>query len=168
MNFCVLGADARGTALSIHLIRQGHSVTLVPDSIDEAMAFASSRENAKHLPGYQLPLHLQIGFEVKPVLMEADVAIIAGDQAHLTHWIESVGESLVSAAALKLVFVLEDASSFEGAASMEDQHPGLAIGVISGLAEPEDLASGRPIALSLSGAANDEFLDEIETILNTR
>ena len=106
MNFCVFGAGAWGTAIALHLIQQGHSATLVPRRMDMALELASSRENLDYLPGFELPLNLQIGFEVKPVLMEADVAILACPSIGLRTLCTSISENLVTSPALKMVVTL--------------------------------------------------------------
>ena len=63
MNFCVIGTGAWGTAFALHLVRLGHTVTLVARRLDHATRIASERENTDYLPGVPLPLNLQIGFE---------------------------------------------------------------------------------------------------------
>ena len=71
MHFCILPAGAWGTALAIHLSRAGHTVTLVPHTLEEAMDMGDHRENRRFFPGHAFPRDLQIGFEIKPALMEA-------------------------------------------------------------------------------------------------
>ena len=70
MNCCILGAGAWGTAMALHLDRCGHSVTLVPRRMEQALEIASSRVNADYLPGFELPHRIQIGYEIGPVLMD--------------------------------------------------------------------------------------------------
>ena len=77
MNCCILGAGAWGTAMALHLDRCGHSVTLVPRRMEHALAIASTRENTDYLPGYKLAHSIQIGCELAPVLMEAEVVFLA-------------------------------------------------------------------------------------------
>ena len=55
MNICILGAGAWGTAMALHLERCGHSVTLVPRRIEQALALASRRENTEYLPDTRCP-----------------------------------------------------------------------------------------------------------------
>ena len=166
MNFCVLGADAWGTALAIHLIRRGHSVTLVPDDIDKAMELASSRENVQALPGYSLPLQLQIGFEVKPVLMEADVVVVSAPGEELCELCYSVASSLESAAVLKLMITLNETFASQAAAMVDELLTGISHAVLVGLTDAEDLASGKSANLTLEGEDEDGFLAEVETAIN--
>ncbi|MFT6236065.1 MAG: glycerol-3-phosphate dehydrogenase (NAD(P)+), partial [Lentimonas sp.] len=45
--------------------------------MEHALAIASTRENTDYLPGYKLPHSIQIGCELVPVLMEAEVVFLA-------------------------------------------------------------------------------------------
>ena len=92
MNFCVLGAGAWGTAMAIHLSRLGHTVTLVPRRFDMALELGGARENRDYLPGHKLPDSLQIGFELAPVLMEAEVIILGCPVAGVRDWAQRVRE----------------------------------------------------------------------------
>ena len=49
MNFAIIGAGAWGAAFAIHLSRLNHTVTLVPRRFEQALAIASTRENADYL-----------------------------------------------------------------------------------------------------------------------
>jgi glycerol-3-phosphate dehydrogenase (NAD(P)+) len=170
MNFCVLGAGAWGTAVALHLIRQGHSATLVPRRMDMALELASSRVNADYLPGFELPLNLQIGFEVKPVLMEADVAILACPSKGLRHLCETIAEHLDSSTALKLVVTLckglEEGTFLRPSQVVEDTLPGLAHAVLSGPTNAAEVASGKPTAVTLGTEGNLPFLPEVQAALS--
>jgi glycerol-3-phosphate dehydrogenase (NAD(P)+) len=76
MNFAVLGAGAWGTAFAIHLCRLGHTVTLVPRRFEQALDLASSRTNPEYLPAVVFPPSLQLGHELAPLVMEADVVVL--------------------------------------------------------------------------------------------
>jgi glycerol-3-phosphate dehydrogenase (NAD(P)+) len=56
----VLGAGAWGTTLATLLARQGVGVTLVAHSIQQAEEMATRRENARYLPGVELPSSLEM------------------------------------------------------------------------------------------------------------
>ena len=97
MNCCILGAGAWGTAMALHLDRCGHSVTLVPRRMEHALEIASSRENCDYLPGYKLPHTIQIGCEVGPVLMEAEVVFLACPSKAMRSLCESIKPHLEGA-----------------------------------------------------------------------
>ena len=54
MNCVIFGAGGWGTAMAIHLARQGQTVTLVPRRAEQALALATTRENKDYLPGHRL------------------------------------------------------------------------------------------------------------------
>ncbi len=170
MNFCVLGAGAWGTAVALHLIRQGHSVTLVPRRIEAAMALASDRENKDYLPGFELPLNLQIGFEVKPVLMEADVAILACPSKGLRSICDSIAASLGSAEALKLVITLckglEDGTFLRPGEVVEDALPGIPHAVLSGPTNAAEVAAGKPTAVTLGAQVNNGVIEDVQAAMS--
>ncbi|QXD22545.1 NAD(P)-binding domain-containing protein [Opitutia bacterium ISCC 51] len=166
MNFCVLGADAWGTALAIKLIQQGHSVTLVPDQMDAAMELASSRVNSVHLLGCTLPLQLQIGFEVKPVLMEADVVVLAVPSEQLRSQCEAVASYMDSSVALKLAIVLgpgfEDELFVQLGELVETFLPGVPYAELTTTGTPEEIVQGKADVVRLSGSGDENFLTQVK------
>ena len=77
MNCVIFGAGGWGTAMAIHLARQGQTVTLVPRRAEQALALATTRENKEYLPGHRLDDSIQIGLEPLPALMDADLVFLA-------------------------------------------------------------------------------------------
>ncbi|MCZ6671338.1 MAG: NAD(P)-dependent glycerol-3-phosphate dehydrogenase [Verrucomicrobia bacterium] len=172
MNFCVLGAGAWGTAMALHLIRQGHSVTLVPRRMEMALNISSSRENVDYLPGYELPLNLQIGCEVKPVLMEADVAVLACPSKGLRILCESISAHLSSSNALKMVITLckglEEESYLRPSEVVEDALPGIPHAVLSGPSNAAEVASGKPTAVTLGANESDAFVSVVQSAMSSQ
>ena len=170
MNFCVFGAGAWGTAIALHLIQQGHSATLVPRRMDMALELASSRENSDYLPGFELPLNLQIGFEVKPVLMEADVAILACPSIGLRTLCTSISENLVTSPSLKMVVTLckglEEDSFLRPGEVVVDTLPGIPHAVLSGPTNSEEVAAGKPTAVTLGASGDNEFIGDLQAALS--
>jgi len=161
MNFCVIGAGAWGTAFALHLVRLGHTVTLVARRLDHATRIASQRENSDYLPGLTLPLNLQIGFELKPALMEADVAILASPSHGLRDWSRKVQVARSGAsrlwAAVSLCKGLELETHLRPLEMMSDELPGLTLLALSGPTRAEEVATGSPTAMVL--AANESTTD---------
>ncbi len=167
MNFCVLGAGAWGTAVALHLVSRGHSVTLVPRRMEAALELSSSRVNEDYLPGHPLPLNLQIGYEPKPVLMEADVAILACPSHGLRNLCETVSQCLDSAESLKLVITLckgLEAGSFKRPSELlEECLPDVRHAVLSGPTNAAEVAEGKPTAVTLGVDAIDSFIEDVQT-----
>lgn len=154
MNCCILGAGAWGTAMALHLDRCGHSVTLVPRRMEHALEIASSRENRDYLPGYKLPHRIQIGCEVAPVLMEAEVLFLACPSKAVRSLCESIQPHMAAAWQLKLCLIMCKGLELETlktpAEIVAEALPGLACGVLSGPTFAGEVAAGKPTAVVLA------------------
>ncbi len=170
MNFAVLGAGAWGTAMAIHLSRLNHTVTLVPRRVEQALALSSARENADYLPGQKLPLSLQIGHELTPVLMEADVILIASPAQAVRETCGHVRNSLGLATQLKLVVSLakglEAKSHLRTTEVIRSVLPEYAVGALTGPTHAEEVARGLPAAMVLAVGRIDAFAASVQTALS--
>lgn len=167
MNCCILGAGAWGTAMALHLDRCGHSVTLVPRRVEHALAIASSRENCDYLPGYKLPHTIQIGCELGPVLMEAEVIFLACPSKALRALCESIQPHLAAAWQLKLCLImckgLELDTLKTPAEIVGEALPGVACGVLSGPTFAGEVAAGKPTAVVLAVGSDCEDPERYQT-----
>jgi glycerol-3-phosphate dehydrogenase (NAD(P)+) len=170
MNFAIIGAGAWGTAMAVHLSRLNHTVTLVPRRFEQALDIASTRENADYLPGVKLPLSIQIGHELTPVLMEADVVILACPSQALRETCVRVKANLGLATQLKLVVSL--AKGLELGTHLRPSEviaavlPQIAVGALSGPTNAAEVAKGRPAAMVLAATKTDAFLAEVQAALS--
>lgn len=162
MNIVVVGAGAWGTAFALHLSRLGHTVTLVPRRFEQALALASTRENTDYLPGFRLPQSVQIGHELAPVLMEAELVLLACPSQALRETAERVQASLGLATQLKLVVSLakglELGTHRRPAEVMAAALPGCAVGSLTGPTNAAEVASGKPAAMVLAAQGADATL----------
>ena len=151
MNCCILGAGAWGTAMALHLDRCGHAVTLVPRRMEHALELSSSRLNEAYLPGHRLPHRIQIGCELTPVLMEAEVVFLACQSKALRPLCESIRETLADAWQLQLFVVLckgLELESFKTPVEVVGEVlPDHACGALSGPSFAGEVAAGRPTAV---------------------
>lgn len=158
MNFAVIGAGAWGTAFAIHLCRMGHTVTLVPRRFEQALALASAKENADYLPGVAFPPSLQVGHELVPVLMEAEVVLPACPTQALRETAERVKAALSLATELKLVVSLakgleRDTHLRPSEVLAEVFGPATAVGALTGPTNAAEVARGLPAAMVLATTA---------------
>lgn len=158
MNFVVIGAGAWGTAMAIHLSKMGQTVTLVPRRFEQALALASTRENAEYLPGIELPPSLQVGHELVPVMMEAEVVLLACPAQALRETVGRVREALTLATQLTLVLSL--AKGLELDTHLRPSEviaavlPGVAAGSLSGPTNANEVARGLPAAMVLAATGS--------------
>lgn len=171
MNICILPAGAWGTALAIHLCRGGHSVTLVPHTLEEAMDMGSQRENQRFFPGHPFPADLQIGHEIKPALMEADVCILACPSKFLRSVCRNVRENLEGARALEMFVTickgLEEGTNALPGSVLEKELPDHYHGVLSGPTFASQVAEGQPSALVLAGNAPDKQMRRLQKAISS-
>jgi glycerol-3-phosphate dehydrogenase (NAD(P)+) len=151
MNCCILGAGAWGTAMALHLDRCGHAVTLVPRRMEHALSLASTRENNDYLPGYKLPHTIQIGCEVAPVLMEAELVFLACPSKALRSLCENIRAHLDVAWQLKLFVVMckgLELDTFKTPSEIVNEiFPQIACGALSGPTFAGEVAAGNPTAV---------------------
>ncbi len=170
MNFAILGAGAWGTAFAIHLSRLGHTVTLVPRRFEQALALASARENTDYLPGLPLPPSLQLGHELTPVLMEAELVLLACPSQALRETSTRLRDHLPADHRLKLVVSL--AKGLEAGTHLRPSEvitavlPGVAAGTLTGPSHAEEVARGQPAAMVLAVAGADELLATAQAALS--
>lgn len=170
MNFVVLGAGAWGTAIALHLARQNQTVTLLPRRFEQAMALSSTRENIDYLPGQQLPQALQIGHELRPVLMEAEVVLFASPMAGLRDWAKQLQASRELATRLQLVVSLakgvEPLTHLRASEVISQTVPDLRVGTLTGPSNAAEVAAGRPTALVLATPRVDSLVSDVQAALS--
>lgn len=170
MNFAVIGAGAWGTAVAIHLCRLGHTVSLVPRRFEQALLLSSARENRDYLPGVTFPASLQLGHELAPVLMEADVALLACPAQALRETSARVAAALGGAWRLRLVVSL--AKGLEATTHLRPSEviaavlPKLTVASLTGPTNAAEVARGLPAAMVLAAARPDAFLAEVQAAMS--
>lgn len=179
MNFVVLGAGAWGTAMAVHLARLGRRVTLVPRRIEQALEIASIRENRDYLPGVHLVHDIQLGFEIAPVIMEADVLLLACPSVGLRALCREIAPALPPAHALRHIVCLakglEQSSLLLPGQVMAEELGGheavkgqVRLGVLSGPSFAVEVAAGKPTAVVLAGTAVDDELLALQEEMSDR
>lgn len=146
--------------MALHLVRLGHSVTLVPRTLDEAMVLSSQRENTFFLPGFKLPQDLQIGLELEPSLMEAEVVILACPSRFLRPVCRELKKALGKAVRLKTVLSLckglEEGSLRYPHEVITEELPDFNHAVLSGPTFASQVADGQPSAIVLASDAPEQ------------
>ncbi|GAB1488978.1 NAD(P)H-dependent glycerol-3-phosphate dehydrogenase [Opitutaceae bacterium] len=171
MNFAVLGAGAWGTAFAIHLCRLGHTVTLVPRRFEQALELSSSRVNAEYLPDVTLPPSLQLGHELTPVLLEAEVVVLACPSHALRETCERLAKGRAGATRLRLALSL--AKGLELGTHLRPSEviaavlPDLLIGALSGPTNAGEFARGLPAAMVLATNRHDPLIAEVQVALSS-
>lgn len=76
MKLCVLGAGSWGIALTLHLKRAGHEITLWEHNPAKAETLSLKRENPRFLPGISLPPEVLVTSDIEKALQGAEAVIL--------------------------------------------------------------------------------------------
>jgi len=169
MNCVVFGAGAWGTAMAIHLDRQGHTVTLVPRRLEQALKLTAERENTDYLKGHKLSPSLQIGLEAVPALMDADLVFLACPSKGLAELLEKIGPALRASSAHMVISLckgLDQATLRRPTELMEAAAGQIPVATLSGPSNADEVARGLPTAMVLAAHRDDEALREAQAALS--
>jgi len=169
MNCVIFGAGAWGTAMAIHLARQGHTVTLVPRRLEHALTLASARENTDYLPGHRLDESIQIGLEPLPALMDADLVFLACPSKGLPALLEQIGPAVRASStrmAISLCKGLDQTTLLRPSELMVRAFGSVPVATLSGPSNAAEVARGLPTALVLAAAKDDDVLRAVQAAVS--
>lgn len=169
MNCVVFGAGSWGTAIALHLARQGQTVTLVPRRLEQALDLASSRENRDYLPGFKFDPSLQIGLEALPALMEADLIFLACPSKGLPDLLAQIGPTVKNSSVRMVISLckgLDQTSLKRPTELMADALGKITVATLSGPSNAEEVARSLPTALVLAAATSQPALQEVQNIIS--
>lgn len=156
MKIIVLGAGAWGTALAVSAGSNplaNHMVTLWARDADQASVMQSTRQNARYLPGIELPSSLCVSStgpeQLAGFVAGADLVIVATPMAGLRGMLVNLSHCRVPVAWLCKGFEAPSSEPF-GLLAHEVQAqvaPDLIAGVLSGPSFAQEVAHGQPTAL---------------------
>ncbi|MCZ2498024.1 NAD(P)H-dependent glycerol-3-phosphate dehydrogenase [Xylophilus sp. Kf1] len=160
MRVAVLGAGAWGTALAIAASRRGdHDVILWARDAAHSLSLRSARENARYLPGIQLPESLQLVHgDIPSVAAGADLVVVATPVAALRAMLTALGNCTVPVAWLCKGF--ENGSGWLPHEVCAAVAPYLQAGVLSGPSFAQEVGAERPTAL-VAGSVHASVRDAL-------
>ena len=159
----ILGAGAWGTALAVHLARTPAppAVVLWARDARQAQAMQQARENARYLPGVALPPQISIAIDPAVAVAAAAMVIVATPIAGVLDVVNAIRhQTRAPLAWLGKGFVV-DANAPAGVTLAHRMVAPLwsaPVAVISGPSFAEEVAAGRPTAISV--AATDAAFAE--------
>ena len=157
-----LGAGAWGTAIALHLTKCGHSVSLAPRRIETNYTSGKYRL----LVWIQATRILQIGYELEPILMEADVVFLACPSKGLRTLCERIINETKGHDHIKLIVILSkglEKDSFKMPYEVVREYfPNTPVGILSGPSFASEVAAEGPTALSLAVEICSPIMEEIQ------
>lgn len=152
----VLGAGAWGTALAVHLARQGHAVMLWEREAAQAARLQADRANPRYLPGINFPQGLAVGADLAACLQPAEAVLAVIPSAGFRDLLQRLRPLLTPAQGL--AWATKGLEYHTGkllhTVAREELPPGLPVAMLSGPSFAAEVARGLPTAIAL--AADDQ------------
>jgi glycerol-3-phosphate dehydrogenase (NAD(P)+) len=149
----VLGAGAWGTALAISLARRGgHEIVLWAHTPAHAEALTETGENIPYLPGFTLPVDIQITSDLPAAIFEADIVLSVVPSQYTRATLSEIAALLT-----RDQVVLSASKGIEETTLLRMSQVMTAItnkpiGVLSGPTFAQEVATGLPAALVIASA----------------
>ncbi len=170
MKFVVVGAGAWGTAFSLHLVRAGHAVALVPRRADQATMLSQHHENTEYLAGVALPSELAISADLAGAVRDAEGIFLACPAQALRETAQRVGAALPSAAPRQLVVSLakglELGTHRRPSQVIADELPRALVGSLTGPTNALGVARGDPSAMVLAASRRESVVPAVQSAIS--
>jgi len=151
MSVAVLGAGAFGTALAIALARNGTDVPLWARDGAQVAAMQASRQNARHLPGIQLPKGLSVTANIAD-LAGIDTVLLAVPMQQVARVIADHPGALVGRTVVACAKGIDLTTLRGPTALLQAAFPSDVPAILTGPSFAADIARGLPTALTLACA----------------
>jgi glycerol-3-phosphate dehydrogenase (NAD(P)+) len=165
----VLGAGSWGTALAIHLAREGHQVALWGHHAEQIEAFLRDGENRDHLPGVPLPPQLTPTSDLGHALRDADQVLVVVPSHAFEEVLQQVAEHVPMCPALAWATKGMDPHSTRPLSEIAKRLlPQAALTVLSGPTFAGEVARGLPTAITVASDTPEHALAWAELLAADR
>jgi glycerol-3-phosphate dehydrogenase (NAD(P)+) len=168
MRTTIVGGGAWGTALASHCARAGLPVRMWIREPEVAQSVNERRENARYLPGVELPAGLRATTRLDEAISDADTALFVVPSEYCravyreAHALAPGGAVFVSATKGLEIDTLQRMSEVSAA-----EAPGRAVAVLSGPSFALEVARGLPTAVVVASREH-EVAQDVQRPLATR
>jgi len=167
LKIAVLGAGAWGTALALQLAKNNHTVHLWDIDPQLLQHLKQQRSNERYLSGIPLPDNLQIFFDLKEALNEADDVLLVVPSHAFTSSLKTIKPYLSTTPRLAWATKgLTQENQLLHEAVQEIIGP-IAMAVLSGPTFAKEVAAGLPTAVTVAAKQKD-FAKLLATYLHSK
>ncbi len=152
----ILGAGSWGTAVAIHLARQGHRVILWSHNPQKAKHMEKVRVNEQYLPGFHLDDTIHVTSDLVGAINQSDETIIAIPSHGLKGLLSSLPDNLERIAWLTKG-IEPDTNQLLSECVQKHFGDEIAMAVISGPSFAKEVAKGLPTAITIAGNNTDHM-----------
>jgi glycerol-3-phosphate dehydrogenase (NAD(P)+) len=151
----VLGAGAWGTAMSIALARRGgHHLTLWAHSPALAEQLIDSGENLPYLPGFTLPMDIQVTSDLPAAIFEADILLAVTPSQYLRETLSNIAPILTPNQIVISASKGIEEKTFLRMGQVIASITGNPCGVLSGPSFAQEVAAGMPTAIVVASSSS--------------
>lgn len=160
----VIGAGSWGTALALHLHKNGHEVNVWSIIEDEVKMLSEKREHASKLPGVKLPDDMNFTTDLEYSLQDKDMIVLAvpspftRSTAHSMCPYVKEGQLIVNVAK-----GVEEKTLMTLSEIIEEEIPQANVAVLSGPSHAEEVGRGVPTTV-VAGAHDQKTAEYIQNI----
>lgn len=148
MRVAVLAAGAWGTALAMAFAAR-HGVTLWAREQDLVEEMLSVRENTRFLPGFRFPDRLVIEADFLKAARGSDLLVLATPIAGLRATVQALAQDDLKTPVLWVCKGFEAGTGKLPHEVVDEELPGVPNGVLSGPSFAQEVAGGKPTAITL-------------------
>lgn len=153
---CVLGAGSWGTALSILLCNNGHSVTVWSIDPEEVLMLMDYREQRDKLPGVMVPSTIDFTTNMELAVTGAEMVVCAVPSPFVRSTMKSASEYIVEGTIIVDVAKgIEDKTYKTMTEIIEDECPQARVGILSGPSHAEEVGRGIPTTIVAGSKERD-------------
>jgi glycerol-3-phosphate dehydrogenase (NAD(P)+) len=164
----VLGGGSWGTALAVHTARAGHEVRLWLRDAELARSVAERRENARYLPGIELPLAVDPGADLARSLEGADLVLVVTPSEFCRDLYRRLrGHLSESAEVVSATKGLEVETHLRMSEVASQELAGRPVAVLCGPSFALEVAQGQPTAVVVA-AGELARAERVQRMLSTR
>jgi glycerol-3-phosphate dehydrogenase (NAD(P)+) len=155
----ILGAGAWGTALTISLARRGgHELTLWSHSVKLADHLIETGENLPYLPGFTLPMDVQVTSDLPGTIFEANIIVLVTPSAHLRATMQEIAPLLTRDQIIVCASKGLEEKTYLRVSQVIGAVTDNACAVLSGPSFAQEVAAGLPTACVVAANMSDVAL----------
>ncbi len=152
----ILGAGAWGTALAIALARRtGHELTLWSHSPALAAHLVETGENLPYLPGYTLPVDIQVTSDLPAAIFEADILVFVTPSQYMRETVAHIAPLLTRDQILLSASKGLEAATYLRMTQVISAVTDNPCGALSGPSFAQEVAGGLPTAIVVAAGKPD-------------
>lgn len=160
----VIGAGSWGTALSVSLSGNGHTVKIWDINREHLNELSSNRENTRYLPGVKLPERIQISYTVEEAVEGADIVLFSAPAQHFRSALDGALPYLKPEMALINVAKGIEQKTLKRMSEIAfEKLPDAKYVVLSGPSHAEEVGKGMPTTL-VSASKDVELAEYVQDV----